>query len=165
MQGAQTGALWPPRGVGWGGRWEGGSRGRAHTYTYGWFVLIYGKKQYCKSIIFQLKINKIFLKREDFAGVFTTEPLVWLSGKESAGQFRGHQFNPWSRKISYGTEQPSPCATTTEAWVSSSPCSTTREAIAMRRPHAAIREWPPQLEKSPRSNKEPAQPKINKNYF
>ena len=23
------------RGVGWGGRWEGGSRGRGHMYTYG----------------------------------------------------------------------------------------------------------------------------------
>ena len=24
-----------PRGVGWGGRWEGGSRGRGYVYTYG----------------------------------------------------------------------------------------------------------------------------------
>ena len=24
-----------PRGVGWGGRWEGGSRGKEHMYTYG----------------------------------------------------------------------------------------------------------------------------------
>ena len=23
------------RGVGWGGRWEGGSKGRGHMYTYG----------------------------------------------------------------------------------------------------------------------------------
>ena len=27
-QETQTGALYQPRGVGWGGRWEGGSRGR-----------------------------------------------------------------------------------------------------------------------------------------
>ena len=27
--------LYQPRGVGWGGRWEGGSRGRGHMYTYG----------------------------------------------------------------------------------------------------------------------------------
>ena len=27
-------ALYQPRGVGWGGRWEGGSRGRGHMYTY-----------------------------------------------------------------------------------------------------------------------------------
>ena len=26
-QETQTGALYQPRGVGWGGRWEGGSRG------------------------------------------------------------------------------------------------------------------------------------------
>ena len=29
-QGTQTGALYKPRGVGWGGRWEGGSTGRGH---------------------------------------------------------------------------------------------------------------------------------------
>ena len=34
-QGTQTGALYKPRGVGWGGRWEGGSTGRGHMYTYG----------------------------------------------------------------------------------------------------------------------------------
>ena len=28
-------ALYPPRGVGCGGRWEGGSKGRGYTYTYG----------------------------------------------------------------------------------------------------------------------------------
>ena len=30
----QTGALYQPRGVEWGGRWEGGSRGRGHMYAY-----------------------------------------------------------------------------------------------------------------------------------
>ena len=34
-QGTQTGALYQPRGVGWGGRWEGGSRERGHMHTYG----------------------------------------------------------------------------------------------------------------------------------
>ena len=33
--GTQTGALHQPRGVGWGGRWEGGSRGKEYMYTYG----------------------------------------------------------------------------------------------------------------------------------
>ena len=27
--------LYQPRGVGWGGRWEGGSKGRGYMYTYG----------------------------------------------------------------------------------------------------------------------------------
>ena len=34
----QTGALHQPEGwdgVGWGGRWEGGSKGRGYMYTYG----------------------------------------------------------------------------------------------------------------------------------
>ena len=30
----QTGALSQPRGVGWGGRWEGGSKGRGYVYIY-----------------------------------------------------------------------------------------------------------------------------------
>ena len=46
VQGAQPGALWPPRGVGWGGRCEGGSRGRGHVYTYGWPMLMYGRNQH-----------------------------------------------------------------------------------------------------------------------
>ena len=29
-QGAQPGALWQLRGVGWGGSWEGGAKGRRH---------------------------------------------------------------------------------------------------------------------------------------
>ena len=27
--------LYQSRGVGWGGRWDGGSKGRGYTYTYG----------------------------------------------------------------------------------------------------------------------------------
>ena len=34
-QETQTGALYQPRGVGLGGRWEGGSKGRGYMYTYG----------------------------------------------------------------------------------------------------------------------------------
>ena len=34
-QETQTGALCQPRGVGWGGRWEGGSKGRGYMYNYG----------------------------------------------------------------------------------------------------------------------------------
>ena len=31
----QTGALYKPRGVGWGGRGEGGSKGKGYMYTHG----------------------------------------------------------------------------------------------------------------------------------
>ena len=34
-QETQTEALYQPRGVGWGGRWEGDSKGRGDMYTYG----------------------------------------------------------------------------------------------------------------------------------
>ena len=36
-EGAQLGALWWPRGVGWG--WEGSSNGKGYKYTYSWFML------------------------------------------------------------------------------------------------------------------------------
>ena len=48
-------ALWQPRGVGWAGRWEGDPRGRGHTYTYGWSMLIYGRSQH--NIVRQLSSN------------------------------------------------------------------------------------------------------------
>ena len=34
-QETQTGALYQPRGMGWGGRWEEGSKRRGYMYTYG----------------------------------------------------------------------------------------------------------------------------------
>ena len=37
----KSGALWQHRGVGWGRRWEGGSRGKGHMYS--WFMFMYGR--------------------------------------------------------------------------------------------------------------------------
>ena len=34
-QKTKTGTMYQPRGVGWGGRWEGGSKGRGYMYTCG----------------------------------------------------------------------------------------------------------------------------------
>ena len=34
-QETQTGTLYQPRGMGWGGRGEGGSKGKGYMYTYG----------------------------------------------------------------------------------------------------------------------------------
>ena len=39
-QETQTGALYQPRGVGWGGRWEGGSKGRGYIYTMDYYSAI-----------------------------------------------------------------------------------------------------------------------------
>ena len=44
-----------PRWVGVGREREGGSGGRGHVYTWGWFMLIYGRNQH--SIIKQLSSN------------------------------------------------------------------------------------------------------------
>ena len=51
----QTGALYQPRGVGRGGRWEGSSKGRGCMYTYGWFMLRFDRKQ--QDSVKQLSFN------------------------------------------------------------------------------------------------------------
>ena len=58
-QETQTGALYQSRGVGWGGRWEGGSKGRGYMYTYGLFMLRSDRKQQnsVKQLSFNKKIN------------------------------------------------------------------------------------------------------------
>ena len=40
----------------WGGRWEGGSKGRGYVYTYGWFMLRFDRKQ--QNPVKQLSFNK-----------------------------------------------------------------------------------------------------------
>ena len=44
-QETQTGTLYPSRGVGWGGRWDRGSKGRRYMYTHGLFMLRFDRKQ------------------------------------------------------------------------------------------------------------------------
>ena len=55
-QETQTGALYQPRGGGWGGRWEGGTKGRGYMYTYGWFKFKFDRKQ--QNSVKQLSFNK-----------------------------------------------------------------------------------------------------------
>ena len=59
-QETQTGALYQPRGVGWGGRREQGSKGRTYMYTYGWFMLRLDRKQ---NSVKQLFFNKKLIKK------------------------------------------------------------------------------------------------------
>ena len=54
-QGTQIGALWQSRRVGWGGRWEGGLGGKGHGCTYGWFLLMFDRKQ--QNSVEQLSFN------------------------------------------------------------------------------------------------------------
>ena len=55
-QETQKGALYQPRGVGWGGTWEGVSKGRGYMYTYGWFMLRFDREQ--QNYVKQLSFNK-----------------------------------------------------------------------------------------------------------
>ena len=59
-QGAQAGALGRPRGMEWGGRWEGGSGWGTHVNPWLIHVSVWQKPlQYCKVINLQIiKINE-----------------------------------------------------------------------------------------------------------
>ena len=54
-QETQTGALYQPRGVGWGWRSEGGSNVSGYMHTYGWFMLTLDRKQ--QNSVKQLSFN------------------------------------------------------------------------------------------------------------
>ena len=58
-QETQRGALCQPRGVGWGGRWDGGSKGKGCIYTYGCF----DRKQ--QNSVQQLSFNKNLIKKTE----------------------------------------------------------------------------------------------------
>ena len=64
-QETQTGALYQPRGVGWGRRWERGSKGRGYMFTYGQFTLRFDRKH--QNSVNQLSFNKKNkLKKKNF---------------------------------------------------------------------------------------------------
>ena len=63
-QETQIGALYQPRGVGWGERWEGVSKGTRYMDTHGYYIEAWQKTtKFCKAIILQLK-NKWIKKIE-----------------------------------------------------------------------------------------------------
>ena len=73
----------------------------------------------------------------------------WSRSLESACHFRGHGFDPWSRKIPHAVEQLSLCATTAE------PVLWNKRSYHNEKP-AHRNERKPTY-----GNKDPAQPKIN----
>ena len=62
VQETQTGDLYQSRGVGWGERWEGGSKGRGYMYTDGWFMVRFDRKQ--QNSLKQLSVNKKTKKKK-----------------------------------------------------------------------------------------------------
>ena len=60
-QETQTGALYQPRGVEWGERWEGGSKGRLIHVEVGQYTA-----KFCKAILSFNKKNKIYTLSNSF---------------------------------------------------------------------------------------------------
>ena len=58
-QETQTGALYQPRGVGGGGRWEGGSKGRGYVYLWLIHLKFDRKQQNSVKQLFFTKKNKL----------------------------------------------------------------------------------------------------------
>jgi len=108
MQGAQPSALWQPRGVGWGERWEGGSREQGHMYTYGWFMLMYGRNRHnIVNITIKINFKKVINKtvwyshtKEDYLATVPVQSLsrVWLFATPwtAASQASLSITNSWS---------------------------------------------------------------------
>ena len=88
----------------------------------------------------------------------------WLSGKEFACQCRRHKFYLWLGKIPHATEQLSLCTTSIHncwahvPWLLVPACL--EPMLCHKRSHCSPHS--PQPEKSPCSNEDPAQSKINK---
>ena len=81
-----AGALGRPRGMGWGGRWEGGSGWGTHVNPWLIHVNVWQKPlQYCKVISLQLiKINgkkKVKHKLSDVTGVWKSHLKDYLGGQ------------------------------------------------------------------------------------
>ena len=62
VQDARAGALGWPRGIGWGGRWEGGSGWGTHVHTWLIHVTVW---QNHYSIVISLQLNKILKKKKN----------------------------------------------------------------------------------------------------
>ena len=78
-QETQTGALNQPIGMGWGGRWEGSSKGREYMYTYLWLMLRFDSKQ-------QKSVKKLSLNKKKKINEFFKKPnssTVWEDIYES----------------------------------------------------------------------------------
>ena len=81
-------------------RWKGGSRGRGHMYTYGWFMLMYGRNQH--NIVgnyLPIKNKYIFLKKDAF---FISSSWLWLSWKAyQNGIHSKRNIRQWQRRGVY----------------------------------------------------------------
>ena len=77
-QETQTGALYQPRGVGLGGKCEGGSKGRGYMCTCGWFLLRFDRKQQnsVKQLFFNNKKIDFFLKRTEIIIIKRTKIII-----------------------------------------------------------------------------------------
>ena len=93
---------------GWDGEGDGREAQKEGIYVYLWLIHVevwQKTTKFCKAVILPLKNNCFFKRRKPGLP-------WWLSGKESPFQYRGHEFDPWSKKTPHAAEKLSLCATT-----------------------------------------------------
>ena len=95
-QETQIGALYQPRGVGCGGKWEGGSKGRGYMYTYGWFMLRFDRKQ--QNSVKQSFFNKKLKKKKKGKHLLEAVLTAWVNAVASVKVCANHWFYLQSRK-------------------------------------------------------------------
>ena len=71
------GPLYQPRRVGWGGRWNGGSKGRRYMYTYGLLMLRFDRKQ--QNSIKQLSFSKKKKHKKNYAKKSDTQTICCMT--------------------------------------------------------------------------------------
>ena len=117
-QETQTGALYQPRGVGWGGRREGGTNGRHFVHL--WLIRLEVSQetaQFCKAVIPQLKLYKIKWVEWSFylywSIVDWASLIAWsvknLPAVQACSAGRDPTFGPWVGKLPWRRKwQPTP---------------------------------------------------------
>ena len=98
-QGAQAKALWQPKGVGWGGRREGGSRGRRRVSLRLMHADAWQKPTQCgKAITLQLKINSLKKFKEmpcmGYSFRFALASSFWIQFQQTWSQTPCHKQRP-----------------------------------------------------------------------
>ena len=94
----RPGALGRPRGIGWRGRWEGGSEWGIHVYPWLIHVYLWQKPlQYCKIISLQLIKKKITCQA--FSGSWSgVQALGTEMPRDAVSAFRLAVHPPWSQE-------------------------------------------------------------------
>ena len=111
------------------------------TYLWNIIIRIRKNKKQNKLCLILKKKRRRRRRKKTFRNQYNknSRASLWLSGKESVCQCRGHKLDPWLMKIPHTMRQLSPCTTTTETALQILGATATK-ALAPWRVFSATRE-------------------------